>query len=132
MDVNQIVALVLSIIAGSVAIILALIAGGRQVVKALQEMRAEVRKVDEKVDENTTLTQDVRTATNGRLTAALNRVQGLLALLRERDERLAYVIARHPEVEATLAQYGKTRSRPVTAADEVATLAHLMGEEPKP
>ena len=74
-------------------------------------------RIKRNLDTNTQLTRETRTATNGTLTDALNRVaeeQDRVARLRsaldERENRLAYLVARHPELEETLTQYKQRRS----------------------
>lgn len=76
---------------------------------------------------NTKLTQETKTAANGTLTTALdqlaaerNRVLGLRELLREREDRIAFLVARHPELEATMSQYQRRRTSRATEADELA------------
>ncbi|MEI8167725.1 MAG: hypothetical protein WCG26_15185 [Chloroflexales bacterium] len=84
---------------------------------------------------NTKLTQETKTAANGTLTSALenlaterNRSFGLRELLRERDDRIAFVVAMHPEVAATLSQYTERRSSRPSEADELAAEQRLMVE----
>jgi septal ring factor EnvC (AmiA/AmiB activator) len=86
---------------------------------------------------NTRLTQETKTAANGTLTTAIERlaaerntVFGLRQVVRERDDRLAYLLAHHPEAEATMNQYKNRRTRHATEADEHAALAHLLADAP--
>jgi chromosome segregation ATPase len=82
---------------------------------------------------NTQLTRETKTAANGTLTTALeklaaerNRVFALRMLLRERDDRIAFIEARHPDVMATLQQYKQRRSSRPNEADELAAEQHIQ------
>ena len=82
---------------------------------------------------NTKLTQETKTAANGTLTTALeklaaerNRVFALRMLLSERDDRIAFIEARHPDVMATLQQYKQRRSSRPSEADELAAEQHMQ------
>lgn len=84
---------------------------------------------------NTQLTRETKTAANGTLTTALeklaverNRGFALRMLLRERDDRVAFILARHPAVEATLQQYKQRRSSRPSQADELAAEQRLIAE----
>jgi hypothetical protein len=84
---------------------------------------------------NTQLTQEAKTAANGTLTTTLeklaaerNRVFALRMLLREREDRIAFLVARHPAVEATLQQYKRRRSSRPSEADELAAEQHLLAD----
>ncbi len=84
---------------------------------------------------NTKLTQETKTAANGTLTDALaklaaaqNRVFALQMIVRERDDRVAFIEARHPAVSATLQQYMQRRSSRPGEADELAAERHLLAE----
>jgi uncharacterized coiled-coil DUF342 family protein len=84
---------------------------------------------------NTSITTQARDASNGRLSEVIDhlaaerdRVMGLRWLVRERDDRLAYIVARHPEVEATMQEYRDRRDNRITQADELAAELRAMGE----
>jgi len=80
---------------------------------------------------NTTLTRETREAiqsTVERLAAARNTILGLREVIRERDDRIAYLVARHPEVENTLHQYQDRRSRRATALDERAAERRVLAD----
>ena len=78
-----------------------------------------VERIKRDLSENTRITRETRTATRS---AALARVESerrhvvaLELLIREREDRIAYLISRHPEIEATLNQYQPRRSmRPIS------------------
>jgi hypothetical protein len=92
-------------------------------------------RIKRDLDTNTKLTQETKTAANGTLTDALaklaaerNRVFALRMLLRERDDRVAFIVARHPAVESTLQQYKQRRSSRPTQADEQHAEQRFMAE----
>jgi hypothetical protein len=88
-----------------------------------------------KLDVNTSLTQEAKDASNGRLSETLSRlaterdrVMGLRYLVRERDDRIAYIVARLPEAESLMTEYRDRRDSRLTQADEVAAEQHAMGD----
>jgi hypothetical protein len=95
---------------------------------SLARLLREMRK-------NTTITTEARDASNGRLSEVIDRlaaerdrVQGLRYLVRERDDRLAYIIARMPEAEDLMRQYRNQRTVHATQADEIAAERHVLQE----
>lgn len=87
-----------------------------------------------RIGENTTITAQARDASNGRLSETLDRlavernlVIGLRSLIRERDDRLAYIVARLPEAEAVMHDYANRRTQHATQADEKAVEQRVMG-----
>ena len=87
-----------------------------------------------KLSENTTITKQARDASNGRLAETLDRlavernlVVGLRSLIRERDDRLAYIVARLPEAEAVMHDYANRRTQHATQADEAAAERRVLG-----
>ncbi len=102
-------------------------------------LTALVEKVRRDLKSNTLLTQETKTAANGTLTDALaklaaerNRVFALRMLLQERNDRVAFIVARHPEVETTLQQYKQLHSSRPTEADELAAEQRLLIEAATP
>lgn len=97
-----------------------------------------------KVDGNTQLTsqannnaKDAKEASNGRLrevldrlAASRNQVVGLRYLVHERDDRIAYIVARLPEAEELMSEYRNRRTRHATEAEELDAERHAMTDEP--
>lgn len=95
-----------------------------------------------KLDANTRLTtegtiasKEARSASNGRLSDALSQlarardlVQGLRYLVRERDDRIAYIVARLPQAEEVMREYRDRRTRRATEAEERAAEEHAMSD----
>ena len=84
---------------------------------------------------NTKITEEAKTAANGRLSDALRQlanerdlVQGLRYLVRERDDRIAYIVARLPQAEQLMREYGARQERKATDADERAAAQRAMGD----
>ena len=99
---------------------------------AIGALAALVEKIRRDLDKNTHLTEDAKAAANGNLREALahlaserNKVLGLRAVIREREDRLAYIIARHPEVENTLIGYRERRQSRATQLEEAAVMQRL-------
>ena len=76
----------------------------------VDQLAAELR-------ENTHITRQTKEAANGRLLDTLERLDTannlaieLRAIIHERDDRMAYIQARHPEVDATLRSYSDRRA----------------------
>ncbi|NJK81340.1 MAG: hypothetical protein HC914_16210 [Chloroflexaceae bacterium] len=89
------------------------------------------------LEENTRLTEQARDAANGQLRKVLeelarerNTVVGLRVLLRERDDRLGYIAARHPEVQNTLKGYRERRQRLATEHEEAEALTRFLEDDP--
>ncbi len=94
-------------------------------------------RIRRNLDTNTQLTRETKTAANGTLTDALaklsaerNRVFALRMLMREREDRIAYIVSRHPEAEATLQAYKQRRRSSITEADELAAEHRLRAGAP--
>jgi hypothetical protein len=86
---------------------------------------------------NTEITQEAKDAANGRLTAAQdqlaaerNRSLALRELVRERDDRLAYLTSRMPEAKRVLVGYEERRQKRHTATEELAALRRVLDEPP--
>lgn len=101
-------------------------------------VRAWTNKVLEDLAQNTQITRDMRNAANGRLQATLrelayerDRNQGLREVVRERDNRLAFLQNRMPRgmVDALMHEYGRRREDRVTPTREQDLLAKLLDEE---
>jgi uncharacterized coiled-coil DUF342 family protein len=92
--------------------------------------------IAEELKRNTSLTTQARDASNGRLSevidklaASRDQVQGLRWLVRERDDRIAYIVARLPEAEGLMREYRDRRDSRITQADELVAEQHAMGTE---
>jgi hypothetical protein len=90
-----------------------------------------------KLDTNTHITTQARDASNGRLSDTLDllaterdRVMGLRFIIRERDDRISYLVSRLPEADQLLAEYRDRRTRRATEADEIAAERHALGDAP--
>lgn len=95
--------------------------------------------IGRRLNENTQLTRETKQAADGALSDALerlagerNRTLGLREIVREREDRLAYILARHPEVAVTMEDYRERRTRRVTEADERAAEQAALGPKPGP
>jgi hypothetical protein len=85
--------------------------------------------------QNTAITTQARDASNGQLSSVLdqlaaerNTVQGLKAVVRDRDDRLAYLLSRIPQVEALMQEYSDRRATRTTEADMIAVEQHLLSQ----
>jgi hypothetical protein len=85
---------------------------------------------------NTTLTREAKNAANGQLTGVIdqlaaerNIVQGLRAVVRERDDRIAYIVARLPEAQGLMRDYSDRRTARASDADVIAAEQHLLGSD---
>lgn len=85
--------------------------------------------------ENTQITREAKDAANGRLRDALDRlaaerdrVLALRLVVRERDDRLAYLAARLPEVERVLQGYQEKRQQRHTEREELEALQRALDE----
>ncbi len=84
-------------------------------------------RIRRNLDMNTQLTRETKTAANGTLTTALEKlaaerdlVAGLRELLKEREDRLAFIETHHPEIAVTVQQYKRRRTS--RAPDELAAV----------
>lgn len=115
----------------------ALIALGLIVVGSVGAIvKALTARITRDLEANTELTRAAKDASNGRLTAVLdrlsaerNRVFALRMLLRERDDRLAYLRARLPEVDRVLMGYKERRQARHTEADELAAERRIIADD---
>ncbi len=94
-----------------------------------------VNQIAKKLEENTTLTIQAKDAANGQLSSVIaqlaaerNIVTGLRAVVRERDDRIAYIIARYPAVESLMRDYSDRRATRATDSDVIAAEQHLLSE----
>ena len=94
-----------------------------------------VDQITKKLEENTTLTIQAKDAANGQLSRVItqlaaerNLVTGLRAVVRERDDRISYIVARYPEVESLMIAYSDRRASRTTDADVIAAENHLLSE----
>jgi hypothetical protein len=105
-------------------------------IAALTALTAWVERVRRDLGTNTAITQEAKEASNGRLSDALAQlatsrdlVQGLRYLVRERDDRIAYLTSRLPEAQALMRDYRDQRTARVTAADEQAAEQRAMSDK---
>ena len=98
-------------------------------------IRAKINKIVENLDKNTAITTQARDASNGQLSSVIaqlaaerNLVTGLRAVVRERDDRISYIIARFPAVESLMREYSDRRATRATDADVIAAENHLLSE----
>jgi hypothetical protein len=111
-----------------------LIALGVIVIGALGTLvKVLVDKLSDELKSNTHITTQARDASNGRLSEVIDRLaasrdqaQGLRWLVRERDDRIAYIVARLPEAEAIMREYRDRRDSRITSSDELAAEQHIM------
>lgn len=96
-----------------------------------------VEYIRRRLEINTQITKEARAAANGHLVelmdelaAERNRTLGLRAIVRERDDRLQFVLSRHPETEATLASYKRRRSYVYSVGEEEQAISDLLKQPP--
>jgi hypothetical protein len=96
-----------------------------------------IERVKRDLAANTQITQEAKEAANGRLqkvidqlAAERNRAFALRELVRERDDRLAYLVARIPEVKAVLKGYEERRQARHTEREELAAMRRILEEPP--
>lgn len=115
----------------------ALIALGIIVIGAVGTIvKALTNRVIRDLAANTKITTEAKEASNGRLKDALDRLAAerdrslaLRQLLRERDDRLAYLHARLPGVDDVLQGYEERRQRRHSDTEERDALRRIL-EEP--
>lgn len=97
---------------------------------------ALVERIRRDLSTNTDLTQQAKDAANGQLSGVLdqlaavrNQVQGLRAVVRERDDRIAYIVARVPEAEGMMRDYSDRRTSRSSDADVAAAERHLLSAD---
>jgi hypothetical protein len=102
-------------------------------------VKALTDRVISDLADNTRLTRETKQAADGSLRQALadlatarNTVFGLRVVVREREDRLAYILARHPEAEETLRAYRDRRQQRATAAEESAAERRILDDVDDP
>jgi hypothetical protein len=82
---------------------------------------------------NTKISIQARDLSNGQLSNTLaqlaavrNQVVGLRAIVHERDDRIAYLVARLPEAESLMRNYRNQRESRATAAEELAAERNVL------
>lgn len=105
-------------------------------ITAIGTLTAWVERVRRDLTTNTSLTREAKDASNGRLSEVIDRLaaerdrtMGLRFLVRERDDRLAYLISRIPEAESLMQEYHDRRDARLTAADEREAERHVMMDD---
>ena len=103
-------------------------------IAALGALTTWVERVRRDLGENTNLTKEAKAAADNQvgnlvdqLAAERNLVQGLRAVVRERDDRIAYLVARVPQAEDLMLEYRDRRTRQATDAEEVAAERRMTG-----
>lgn len=93
-----------------------------------------IKKILNEIQTNTRITTEARDASNGQLSsltqqlaAERNTVSGLRMVVRERDDRIAYIVARVPQAEDLMRDYSDRRTARASEADVVAAENHLLG-----
>lgn len=83
--------------------------------------------------QNTRITTQALDASNGRLSEVIDklaaerdRAQGLRYLVREREDRLAYITSRLPEADALMKEFAERRTYRQSATDEALTEQHAL------
>jgi hypothetical protein len=99
-------------------------------------IRIGLRRVFNELTHNTKITTDARNASNGQLSEALarlaatrNQVVALRMIVREREDRIAYITARIPDAEQLMCDYRDKRTMRHTEAEEVAAERHILDPE---
>jgi hypothetical protein len=95
-------------------------------------LTALVERVRRDLGKNTTLTKEAKASADlllAQLAAERNTVVGLRAVVRERDDRIAYLVARLPEAEALMRNYGDRRTTRATEADILAAEHRLTQDD---
>ena len=94
-----------------------------------------VDKLTIELRQNTAITTQARDASNGQLSSVLvqlaaerNLVQGLRAVVRDRDDKLAFLSTRITQVDVLLQEYSDRRTTRTTDADVIAAENHLLSE----
>lgn len=102
----------------------------------ISALTALVERVRRDLGTNTDLTKEAKAAADNqvgdlveKLAAERNLVQGLRAIVRERDDRIAYLVARVPQAEDLMVEYRDRRTRRATEADEAAVERRITASE---
>jgi len=110
----------------------ALIALGITVIGALGTLvTLLVERVKRDLAANTQITQETREGLQDaveRLAAARNTILGLRLVVREREDRIAYLLARIPEAEQVLVGYYERRRSRHSEAEEHAAERRILEE----
>lgn len=92
-----------------------------------------IERVKRDLAVNTQITSDAAEAANGRLQTAQRELAkardqtlALRELVRERDNRLAYITARLPQAEALMSEYGRRREDRRSPTEENTVLSKLL------
>lgn len=95
-----------------------------------------VSRIQADLQANTVITQQTHDISNGRLSNVItqlaterNLVQGLRYLVRERDDRIAYITSRIPAAADLMIEYSNRLTRRSTEADELAAERHILNTE---
>jgi hypothetical protein len=115
----------------------ALLALGLTVIGALGTLvTLLIDKVKRDLAANTLITQEAKDAADGRLTESVNRLAAerdrslaLRELVRERDDRLAYLQSRIPEADCVLKGYMERRQTRTTESQEMRALQRLLDSD---
>lgn len=93
-------------------------------------LTALVERVRRDVSKNTVLTQGAKNSADqllSQLATERNTVVGLRAVVRERDDRIAYLVARLPDADQLMRDYRDRRTRHATESEELAAERNVMG-----
>jgi hypothetical protein len=115
----------------------ALIVLGVTVISALGTLvKLLVDKLSAELATNTSVSMQARDASNGQLSELLaqlaaerNCSQGLRAIIHDRDDRIAYLLARLPEASALMAKFAERRTTKITPADVQLAEQHALGSD---
>ena len=78
---------------------------------------------------NTKISTEARDSNDGKLAAERNKVQGLLAVIRDREDKIAFLVARVPTATALLEEFSDRRTRHITDSDAVIAEEHALGND---
>jgi hypothetical protein len=102
----------------------------------ISALTALVERVRRDLGTNTDLTKEAKAAAGNqisdlveKLAAERNLVQGLRAIVREREDRIAYLVARVPQADDLMLEYRDRRTRRATEADEAAAEMRITASE---
>jgi hypothetical protein len=99
-------------------------------------LAAYVRRVENELKSNTEITRQVARHTNGTMTTLSARLRAetevalaLRTIVRDREDRIAFLVARVPGAAAALADYRPRRADTVEPVAEAAALRAVAGGE---